>query len=167
MNHGNMGNDEYGYNWNRENFKDRKKFKNKDKVTICHKFNRGGEDAVTINVSANAANAELSAHAADTELSAHAADTELSAHAANAAHGRTAESVHAISANAFNSAPAAAAELPRARSDHAAVSERSVAFHAVTDGVSVPPKQQHTQQRCETGGMDTFRTEVSALRRSP
>ncbi len=61
MNHGNMGNgnDEYGYNWNRENFKDRKKFKNQDKVTICHKFNRVGEDAVTINVSANAAKAHM------------------------------------------------------------------------------------------------------------
>lgn len=59
MNHGNMGNDDYGYNWNRQNFKDRKKIKNQDKVTICHKFNRGGEDAVTINVSANAARAHM------------------------------------------------------------------------------------------------------------
>lgn len=59
MKHGNMGYDEYGYNWNRENFKDRKKFKKQEKVTICHKFNRNGEDAVTINVSANAAKAHI------------------------------------------------------------------------------------------------------------
>jgi hypothetical protein len=45
--------------FNRENFPDRKKFKNQDKVTICHKFNRGDEQPVTIRVSSNAAQAHM------------------------------------------------------------------------------------------------------------
>ncbi|HSN60579.1 MAG TPA: hypothetical protein VLR49_06575 [Ferruginibacter sp.] len=49
----------YGYNWDRENFKNRKKIKNQEKVSICHKFNSGAESAVTIKVSANAAKAHL------------------------------------------------------------------------------------------------------------
>ena len=49
----------YGYNWDRETFKERKKFRNQEKVTLCHKFNRSGEPGVTINVSANALKAHL------------------------------------------------------------------------------------------------------------
>jgi len=49
----------YGYNWDRENFKDRNKIRNQEKVTICHKVNRSGEPGVTINVSANALKAHL------------------------------------------------------------------------------------------------------------
>jgi preprotein translocase subunit SecG len=48
-----------GYSWNRETFKDRKKYKNQDKVTICHKFNNNNEPAVTINVSSNAIKAHM------------------------------------------------------------------------------------------------------------
>lgn len=48
-----------GYNWNRENFKERKKIKNQDKVNICHKFNRESENPVTISVSANAVKAHI------------------------------------------------------------------------------------------------------------
>ncbi len=58
MNNGNDDKD-YDYNWNRENFKDRHKIKNQDKVTICHKFNRNNEPAVTIRVSSNALKAHL------------------------------------------------------------------------------------------------------------
>jgi hypothetical protein len=49
----------YGYNWDQESFKERKKIRNQEKVTICHKINRSGEPGVTINVSANALNAHL------------------------------------------------------------------------------------------------------------
>lgn len=48
-----------GYSWNRENFKDRDKIKKQDKVTLCHKFNRGNQGGVTIRVSSNAMNAHL------------------------------------------------------------------------------------------------------------
>ena len=48
-----------GYDWNRENFKERKKIKNQDKVNICHKFNRESENPVTISVSANAVKAHI------------------------------------------------------------------------------------------------------------
>ncbi len=48
-----------GYNWSRENFKDRKSFRKQDKVTICHKFVNGSESPVSIRVSANAAKAHL------------------------------------------------------------------------------------------------------------
>ena len=71
-NKGNKGNDKNdnagrgkfemkdGYAWDRETFKDRRKFKNKEKVTICHKFNgNNNEPAVTINVSENALKAHM------------------------------------------------------------------------------------------------------------
>jgi len=48
-----------GYNWDTETFKERKKIRNQEKVTLCHKFNRSGEPGVTINVSANALKAHL------------------------------------------------------------------------------------------------------------
>lgn len=48
----------YGYNWNNENFKERKKIRNQDKVTICHKISNGN-DGVAINVSENAVKAHL------------------------------------------------------------------------------------------------------------
>lgn len=47
------------YHWDRETFKDRKKIKNQDKVTVCHKFNRDAESPVTIRVSANAVKAHM------------------------------------------------------------------------------------------------------------
>ncbi|HUR65432.1 MAG TPA: hypothetical protein VMZ03_03710 [Chitinophagaceae bacterium] len=51
---------EYGYKWDRENFKDRRKIKSHDKVTVCHKFNGKDDDpAVTIRVSSNALKAHL------------------------------------------------------------------------------------------------------------
>lgn len=57
------GDDDYDgnheYKWNRKNFYDRKKIKNQDKVTICHKFNKGDEQAVSIRVSSNAVNAHM------------------------------------------------------------------------------------------------------------
>lgn len=49
----------YGYDWNRETFRDRDKIRKQDKVTICHKFNNSDEPAVTIRVSANALQAHL------------------------------------------------------------------------------------------------------------
>jgi hypothetical protein len=49
----------YGYNWDRETFRDRKKIRNQEKVTICHKVNRSGEPGVSITVSANALKAHL------------------------------------------------------------------------------------------------------------
>jgi hypothetical protein len=52
------GNDKM-YNWDRETFKDRKKFRNEGKVTICHKFNRTNEPGVAITVSRNALKAHL------------------------------------------------------------------------------------------------------------
>lgn len=48
-----------GYSWNRENFKDRHKIKNQEKVTLCHKPNKGNKGGVTIRVSSNALNAHL------------------------------------------------------------------------------------------------------------
>jgi hypothetical protein len=53
------GNQPNGYSWNKENFKERKKLKNHEKVTICHKFNSNNEPAVTINVSSNALQAHM------------------------------------------------------------------------------------------------------------
>lgn len=47
------------YKWDRETFKERNKIRNKDKVTICHKFNRNNEQAVTISVSSNALKAHM------------------------------------------------------------------------------------------------------------
>lgn len=47
------------YDWNRETFKDRKKIKNQEKVTICHKFNSNNEPAVTIRVSSHAMKAHM------------------------------------------------------------------------------------------------------------
>ncbi len=47
------------YLWDRETFKDRRKYKNQEKVSICHKFNGNNEPAVTINVSQNAMQAHL------------------------------------------------------------------------------------------------------------
>lgn len=47
------------YNWDRETFRDRQKIRNKEKVTICHKFNRADEPAVTISVSSNAIKAHM------------------------------------------------------------------------------------------------------------
>ena len=52
--------EQYGYNWNRDNFKDRQKFRSQDKVTICHKFNNANEPAVSIRVSSNAVKAHIS-----------------------------------------------------------------------------------------------------------
>ena len=48
-----------GYKWDRETFKDRKKYKNQEKVTICHKFNSDNEPAVTIKVSSHALKAHM------------------------------------------------------------------------------------------------------------
>jgi len=57
---GKNGNMQDGYVWNHETFKDRRKYKNQDKVSVCHKFNgKDNEPAVTINVSQNALKAHL------------------------------------------------------------------------------------------------------------
>src|SRR5688500_16535675 len=56
---GNQGKEGEDFNWNRETFKDRDKIKNKDKVTICHKFNNNNDPAVTIKVSSHALKAHL------------------------------------------------------------------------------------------------------------
>ena len=48
-----------GYKWDRETFKDRNKYKNQEKVTICHKFNNDNEPAVTLSVSVNALKAHI------------------------------------------------------------------------------------------------------------
>lgn len=48
-----------GYKWDRETFKDRNKIKNQEKVTLCHKFNRADEPAVTIRVSSQALKAHM------------------------------------------------------------------------------------------------------------
>lgn len=48
-----------GLKWDRETFKDRKKYKNGEKVTVCHKFNKEDEPAVTITVSAHAVKAHM------------------------------------------------------------------------------------------------------------
>jgi hypothetical protein len=47
-----------GWDWDDETFKDRKKYRNTDKVTICHKFNNN-EPSVTLRVSVNALKAHL------------------------------------------------------------------------------------------------------------
>ena len=49
----------YGYNWNDDDFRDRKRYKKQDKVTICHKMNRNGEPGVAISVSENAVKAHM------------------------------------------------------------------------------------------------------------
>jgi hypothetical protein len=48
-----------GYSWDRESFKERNKIRNKEKVTLCHKFNNEDEPAVTIRVSSNALEAHM------------------------------------------------------------------------------------------------------------
>jgi len=48
-----------GFQWDRSNFKNREKIKNKEKVTLCHKFNSNDEPAVTIKVSSHALKAHL------------------------------------------------------------------------------------------------------------
>ncbi|MEO5948163.1 MAG: hypothetical protein ABIP79_15200 [Chitinophagaceae bacterium] len=50
---------DYDYNWTIENFKDRNKNKNNEKVLICHKFNSNDESQVTIRVSSNAIKAHM------------------------------------------------------------------------------------------------------------
>lgn len=58
MSHGNHDMKD-GYKWDRETFKDRKKYKNQEKVTICHKVKKDNEPAVTIRVSSNALKAHM------------------------------------------------------------------------------------------------------------
>jgi hypothetical protein len=53
------GRNEEGYKWDRETFKDRKKIRNQEKVTICHKPDAKDEPGVTIKVSANAVKAHM------------------------------------------------------------------------------------------------------------
>ena len=48
-----------GYYWDNESFKDRKKLKNLEKVTLCHKFKSNNQPGVTINVSSNALKAHM------------------------------------------------------------------------------------------------------------
>lgn len=48
-----------GYNWTKDNFKERDRLRKQDKVTICHKFGNDSEAPVNIRVSANAAKAHL------------------------------------------------------------------------------------------------------------
>jgi hypothetical protein len=48
-----------GYSWTPVTFRDRRKIRGSEKVTICHKFSRGSENPVTINVSSNAMKAHL------------------------------------------------------------------------------------------------------------
>jgi hypothetical protein len=48
-----------GFKWDRSNFKNREKIKNKEKVTLCHKFNSNDEPAVSIKVSSHAVKAHL------------------------------------------------------------------------------------------------------------
>lgn len=57
----NSGNNDHNnsYKWDRETFKDRNKIRNHEKVTICHKFNRNNEQAVTINISSHALKAHM------------------------------------------------------------------------------------------------------------
>lgn len=52
-------NDKDGYGWNDETFKERKKLRNQEKVTICHKVNNNNEPGVAISVSANAVKAHM------------------------------------------------------------------------------------------------------------
>lgn len=58
MSHGNHDMKD-GYKWNHETFKDRKRYKSQKKVTICHKFDRDNEPAVTIKVSSHALKAHM------------------------------------------------------------------------------------------------------------
>lgn len=55
---GNRGGQD-GYSWDPVTFKDRKKVRNQEKVTICHKFGRADEPDVTIRVSSNALKAHM------------------------------------------------------------------------------------------------------------
>lgn len=48
-----------GYTWDREKFKDRRKYRNKEKVVICHKYNRADGQGVSISVSSNALKAHM------------------------------------------------------------------------------------------------------------
>lgn len=48
-----------GYSWNNDNFKDRKKLKDQEKVTICHKVKNNNEPGVTLRVSSNATKAHM------------------------------------------------------------------------------------------------------------
>jgi len=48
-----------GYKWDRETFKDRNKYRNGEKVTLCHKVKKGDEPGVTIRVSSNALKSHL------------------------------------------------------------------------------------------------------------
>ncbi len=56
--HGNRSGKD-GYIWDPISFKERHKFKNQEKVTICHKFNHNNGDGVVIRVSSNALKAHL------------------------------------------------------------------------------------------------------------
>jgi hypothetical protein len=47
------------YIWDPVSFKERNKIRNNDKVLVCHKFGRGDEPPVSINISRNALNAHL------------------------------------------------------------------------------------------------------------
>ena len=47
-----------GWKWDDVSFRDRKKFRKQDKITICHKF-KSNEPAVAIRVSANAVKAHM------------------------------------------------------------------------------------------------------------
>ena len=49
----------YGYNWNDNDFKDRKRYRNQEKVTICHKVKNNGEPGVAIRVSESALKAHM------------------------------------------------------------------------------------------------------------
>jgi hypothetical protein len=53
------GRNDEGYKWDRETFKDRKKIKNQEKVSICHKTGNNNEPGVSIRVSANAMKAHM------------------------------------------------------------------------------------------------------------
>jgi hypothetical protein len=55
----NNNNAKDGYSWNDDNFKDRKKLKDQEKVTICHKVNKNNEPGVTLRVSSNATKAHM------------------------------------------------------------------------------------------------------------
>jgi hypothetical protein len=48
-----------GYEWNRTNFKDRRKIKSQEKVNVCHKFKSNSEPAVSISVSVHALKAHM------------------------------------------------------------------------------------------------------------
>ena len=58
MSHGNHDMKD-GFKWDRETFKDRKKYKNQEKVTICHKFKKDNDPGVTITVSSHALKAHM------------------------------------------------------------------------------------------------------------